>query len=155
MITIYEKRQLQLFELTLFYLLLVKFIFEIMMKFNKRYFLITSLLFLVEIFIALVVKDKFVRPYVGDYLVVILIYAMIKSFFKVRSIPLAVGVLLFAYGVEFSQYFNLINLLHLSQDKVAQNVMGNSFSWNDMIAYTLGILTVVFVEKLVFKSTRT
>lgn len=118
-------------------------------RFNKRYFLIATILFITEIIIALFVKDNFIRPYVGDYLVVILIYITIKSFVKTRSFALSVGVLVFAYMVEFSQYFNLIDLLHLSKDKLAQNVMGNSFAWNDMVAYTLGIITVVVGEKII------
>ena len=121
------------------------------MKFNSKYFLIAIFLFLIEIIIAIFVKDNFVRPYVGDYLVVILIYTTIRSIFKANTLPLSFGVLLFAYVVEFSQYFNLIGLLHLSNDKLAQNVMGNSFAWNDMIAYTLGIITVVLVEKIFYR----
>lgn len=118
------------------------------MKFNKRYFVIATLLFITEVIIALYVNDNFIRPYVGDYLVVILIYTAIRSIFKARTIPLSIGVLIFAYVVEFSQYFNLIGLLHLSKDKLAQNVMGNSFAWNDIMAYTLGIITVIFAEKI-------
>lgn len=121
------------------------------MKCNKRYFLIASLLFLIEVFIALFVKDRFVRPYVGDYLVVILIYTAIRSVFKARLFPLAIGVLIFAYAVEFLQYINLVGLLHLSKNKLAQIVIGNSFAWNDIIAYTLGIATVILIEKLCCK----
>lgn len=121
------------------------------MRFNKRFFFIASLLFITEVIIALYVKDNFVRPYVGDYLVIILIYTAIRSIFKVRKIPLAIGILIFAYVVEFSQYFNLIGLLHYSGDKFAQNILGSSFAWSDIIAYTLGIITVMNLEKLLCK----
>lgn len=117
------------------------------LTFNKTYFTIAILLFITEVIIALFVKDRFIRPYVGDYLVVILIFASIKSIFNIRALTLALGVLLFAYVIEFSQYFNLIGLLHLSADRLAQNVMGNSFSWSDMAAYTLGISTIIILKK--------
>ena len=51
-----------------------------MLRFQKRYFIITILLFVVEIFIAVFIYDQFVHPYVGDYLVVILIYCFLRSF---------------------------------------------------------------------------
>ena len=52
------------------------------LQFDKYYFFAALLLFLVELVIALYVKDNFVRPYLGDLLVVILIYCCLKSFWK-------------------------------------------------------------------------
>ena len=74
-----------------------------MFSFNLRYFLFASILFVAEVLIALFVRDKFVRPYFGDYLVVILIYCSIRAFIKVSPIKLAIGVLVFAYSVEVLQ----------------------------------------------------
>jgi len=45
------------------------------MKFNKKFFLLTVFLFIVELYIGFFVQDDFIRPYGGDFLVVILIYA--------------------------------------------------------------------------------
>ena len=50
---------------------------------NKRtaYLLATVLIFLLELFIALFVRDNFIRPYVGDILVVVLVYTCVRVFF--------------------------------------------------------------------------
>jgi hypothetical protein len=103
------------------------------------------LLFL-ELIIALYVKDEIIRPYGGDFLVVIFIYCFCRSFLVYPSNPLLFAVLLFAYGVEFSQYFNLIQSLGLSQNRLAQWVLGSSFSWLDMLAYTAGVVLIWIIE---------
>jgi hypothetical protein len=118
-----------------------------MLKFNKRYFLLTVVLFLIEVLIAAYINDAIIRPYVGDYLVVILLYCFVKSFFNLPVVPLAIGVLLFAYTIEILQYFNLVDRLGLRHSKLAVVVIGSSFEWIDLIAYTLGIATVIAIEK--------
>ena len=71
---------------------------------------------------------------------------MSVSYLKVLTA--AVGKLVFAYAIEASQYVQLISLLGLDQYKWARVVMGTSFSWWDMLMYTLGILCVLVVEHL-------
>lgn len=122
-----------------------------MLQFNKTYFGLTILLFAVEVFIALYVHDDFIRPYVGDVLVVMLIYCCIQSFLKVAVVPTAVFVLLFAIGVEILQYCNLVERLGLQDNKLARIVIGSSFEWMDMVCYTIGILIVLVTEKIIKK----
>lgn len=118
-----------------------------MLTFNSRYFLATVILFLVEIFIAVFVRDQFIRPYLGDFLVVIFLYCLVKSFLKISIITAAVSVLLFAYAIEILQYIDLIGFLNLQNSEVAKIVLGNHFDWEDIVAYTLGIIFVVSIEK--------
>lgn len=117
-----------------------------MIQFQKKYFLLAILLFLTEVAIALFVHDRIVRPYIGDVLVVILIYCFVRSFFNVPVIKLSIAVLLFAYLIEISQYYNFLTYLGLQDIKVARIVMGVSFEWIDMLCYTVGILIVIAVE---------
>jgi hypothetical protein len=118
-----------------------------MLTFNKKYFLIAFLLFVVEVLIAAYVNDAIIRPYVGDYLVVILLYCLVKTFFRLPVVPTAIGVLLFSYLIETLQYFNLVDHLGLRHIRLAVIVIGSSFEWIDLVAYTLGIATVIAVEK--------
>lgn len=111
----------------------------------------TLLLLVTEILIALFVHDRFVRPYVGDYLVVILLYCAVKSFFNWPVLPTAIAVLAFSYVIEALQYFNLVGRLGLQHNQLANTIIGNSFAWEDMVAYMLGIVTVVALEKLMAK----
>ncbi|MEP7230352.1 MAG: DUF2809 domain-containing protein [Ginsengibacter sp.] len=119
---------------------------NVFIHFKKKYFAIVLLIFFAEIFIALYVHDNIVRPYISDFLVVILIYCFIKSFLNISVWPLAISVLLFSYAVETSQYFNIIAKLGLKHSKLARIIIGTSFEWIDMIAYTAGIALVVFIE---------
>ena len=118
---------------------------------RKAYLGLTILLFLIEIFIALFVHDDWIRPYFGDVLVVILIYCFVQSILNASVYTVAIGVLLFSYLVEFTQYFKLIRMLGLQHSLIAKIIMGNTFAWTDMLAYTLGIGAVLFVEKIVLK----
>ena len=104
-------------------------------QFNKRYFLLFLLLFVIEILIALYVHDTIIRPYFGDVLVVILIYCFVLSFLIVSKIKTSICVLLFAFGIELTQYFNLVQHLGLQKCKLANVVMGNSFSVQDLACY--------------------
>jgi hypothetical protein len=118
------------------------------MKFNKKYFLLTLILFIVEILIALYIHDSFIRPYFGDVLVVILIYCFIKSFFDFPKIQTAIGVLLFAFFIEFLQYLDIVSTIGLEHNKLARIVIGTFFSWEDILCYVVGILIVLMVEKV-------
>ena len=118
-----------------------------MLTFSFRYFLFALILFLVEVFIALYLHDGFIRPYVGDYLVVILIYYAVRTFIKISPVKLAIGVLLFSYVIEVLQFFNIVDRLGLSNNKLAKTVIGYGFEWIDLLAYTLGVVTVLIMER--------
>ncbi len=98
-------------------------------------------IFVAEVLIATVFsRVVFVRAFVGDFLVVMLVYHVVKGFTLVRPRPLAVGVFLFACLVEGVQYFHPVDRLGLRHGSVLAIVMGNSFSWEDVLMYFLGCL---------------
>lgn len=119
-----------------------------MTTFNKKYFLAGIILFLVEVFIAIYVRDKFIRPYAGDFLVVMLLYCFLKSFLKISVAAAAISVLAFGYLIEALQYFKTIYLLGLENDRIMGIVLGSHFEWADLLAYTLRILTIFGIEKI-------
>ncbi|SFP81214.1 ribosomal maturation YjgA family protein [Parafilimonas terrae] len=118
-----------------------------MPRFQRRYFIIFVILLLIEVVIALFAHDNFIRPFFGDFLVVILIYCFIKSFFNTPLVITAIGVLLFSYLIEVLQYFNIVKMLGLQNTNLARVVIGTSFEWTDLIAYTLGIGLVILLDK--------
>jgi hypothetical protein len=117
------------------------------MQLNKTYLLTTILLLLTEIVIAKYVHDDFVRPFFGDFLVVILIYSFIKIFVKIPVLKAAILVLLFAFTIETLQYFRIVEVLGLAKNRFWSTVIGTAFSWGDMLAYTLGIGSIIVFEK--------
>ena len=122
-----------------------------MFCFNLRYLLVTLLLLVVEILIAAYVHDNFIRPYAGDFLVVILLYCFVKSFVKAPPLPVACGVLLFSFCIEALQYFQFLSWLGWQDYKLARIVLGSSFSPVDLLAYVLGTAMVLLIERITSK----
>lgn len=111
-----------------------------MFRFSPPYALLALLLFLVELAIALFVKDNLIRPFVGDLLVVVLLYCLAATFVQCRPWLLALGVLAFAWLIEWGQYFQLVTLLGLQDNRLARIVIGSTFDPLDLLAYSLGAL---------------
>lgn len=118
-----------------------------MLTFNRKYFFLTILIFIAEVLIALFVHDTIIRPYIGDVLVVILIYCFIKSFLQLPVLAVAVFVLLFSFGIEFLQYLNIVEKLGLQESKIARTVIGTSFACIDLVCYIAGIIIILIAEK--------
>ena len=119
-----------------------------MLRFNWPYFIAAIAIFIVEIMIALFITDRIIRPYIGDLLVVILMYCFIRAFLRFSVAATAILVLLFAYAVEWLQYLNLLKMLGMQKSKWANIVLGNQFEWIDLVAYILGAGIVLMVEKI-------
>ena len=116
-------------------------------KQSKWYLLITICLLFIEIAIALFVKDKIIRPYIGDLLVVILIYAFVKIWISNREILVAICVFVFACFIEFLQYFHIVEVLGLGDNKVATVIIGSKFNTLDIVMYLMGTIAVIVTEK--------
>src|SRR5688500_18670850 len=92
--------------------------------FNKNYFILAVFIFVIEVLIAMYVKDRIIRPYVGDVLVVIMIYCFVRSFFNAPIFKVALGVLIFAFTIETLQYIRVVHVLGLQRSKLARTVIG-------------------------------
>jgi hypothetical protein len=101
-------------------------------KLSPGYLLLTIFLLIGEVFIGLYMHDAIIRPFGGDFLVVILIYCFVKSFFNTPVLITCICVLLFAYAVEISQYFHLVYVLGWGNSRLAMTLMGTSFSVVDL-----------------------
>lgn len=118
-----------------------------------KYLLITIVLLLTELCIALFVKDSFIRPFFGDFLATILVYTGLMAFFSKRHFfEIAIISLLFSYFIEILQYFRLVHVTGLSKYKVLSVVLGTSFSWWDMLAYTAGFIFILICESYTQKT---
>ncbi len=101
-----------------------------------------------EVLIALFVRDGFIRPYVGDVLVVMFIFFAIRSIWPVDTMPLAIGVLCFAVAVEATQALGLIRLLGWSDNTLAMVVLGNTFQWGDLFCYLIGCIVSLCIVRI-------
>ena len=116
---------------------------------NPKYLKLTFLLLAIEIIIAVYVHDSFVRPFFGDFLAVIFVYCGLRIFME-NSIKTAIGSLGIAYLIETLQYFKFIEITGLIKYKVLAILIGNSFSWYDILAYTLVFMAILLVAYFSF-----
>ena len=117
------------------------------MKKRLWYVLATLLLIAVEVCIALFVHDKIIRPYIGDVLVVIVLYTFMRIFLPEKHIRLPLWIFLFAVGVECLQFIHITDLLNVS-NRFLRILIGSSFDVKDIICYAVGCgLTGIFEYK--------
>lgn len=108
---------------------------------------IFCLLFVIEALIALYVRDRFLRPYVGDMLVVALLYFLVRVLFPEGLKRLPLWIFLFAAAVEVSQYFHLADLLGVGHIPAARIILGATFDLKDIACYGAGCLLLALAEK--------
>lgn len=79
-----------------------------------------------------------VRKYIGDVLVVILLYCMIRIFTK--ALPKTLPLWMFGVGciAEIMQYFHLSDRLGFERDSLPAILIGTSASWWDIVSYAVG-----------------
>lgn len=118
------------------------------MKIKVGYLLTSLALLFTEIIIALFVNDEIVRPYVGDILVVILIYTLIRSFSKTKIMYLPLFLLAFACTVELSQYYGLVNFLDMQDNIFVATILGTSYSLVDILCYFIAMILLLVCEKI-------
>lgn len=105
-------------------------------------------LFVLEVLIATVwARVPVVRADLGDYFVVLLIYAAAKTVRPFRATPLAVGVFGLGVLVECAQYFSLADRLGLARGGVGSIVIGNTFGVSDLWMYAAGALTAWVIDR--------
>ena len=120
---------------------------------NKRiaYGIAAAILLITEVLIALYVHDSFIRPYIGDVLVVIVIYTFIRIFIPERCRLLPLWVFLFAVGVEMLQFVHIVELLGLKDNRFFSLLVGSVFDIKDIICYAAGCLLLggyeLFIQK--------
>lgn len=117
------------------------------MRFDRGYAALTCALLVTEILIALFVRDAIVRPYVGDALAVVLVYAGLRTVTRLGVLPAVALALLTAIVIEFGQYFHLLDHIGLSDHRWARIILGSGFDPQDFVAYAVGALSVVLAER--------
>jgi hypothetical protein len=59
---------------------------------------------------------------------------------------MALIVLLIAFIIEFLQHTPFLEILNLQDNTIAKIVLGSTFNVSDLIAYTLGVLSIIIAE---------
>jgi hypothetical protein len=89
----------------------------------------------------------FVRGFVSDWLIVQLIYLVARFWVPDRRrYQLAAAIFLLGVVVELIQA-----LVTLPQNLVAELTIGSTFDLLDILAYALGVITVLLIERAISK----
>lgn len=118
-----------------------------MNKKRFKYLIGFIITFLLEVLIAIYAHDNFIRPYIGDVLVIICLYLFLKIVFLNRQKYLSLFVFIFAVFVEILQYFNIMKILSVG-NKYISIILGGTFDIKDIICYLIGFIIIIIVEKL-------
>jgi hypothetical protein len=118
-----------------------------MLRFNPVYFFLALALVGIDILIVAFLHDAVIRPYGGDLLWSIFLYCLVRCFVNRPVMPIAIIVLLFCYTEEILQYFHLADRLGFTKPSLMRTLIGTSFTWVDILCYTLGIGMVLILER--------
>ena len=115
------------------------------------YLLIFLFLLGVEIAIATYLKTGFIRAYLGDLLVVILLYCLLMSILKPSVKTGLILTLAIAFAIELLQLIDLTRFFPQEYKQLATLVLGSHFSWLDLLMYVLGIVVAGITELVLHK----
>lgn len=118
-------------------------------KLRIIYAVIFIAVLITEICIALFIHDDFIRPYVGDVLVTVLICSFLRIFIPKGAKLLPAYVFIFAALVEIAQYFDIVKLLGLQDNKILSTLIGRTFSLLDLLCYAIGCVLFFVTESII------
>ncbi len=110
------------------------------------YLIAFIILFVIEVLIAMYVHDEFIRPYVGDLLVVALVYCFARIFIPTGIKRMTLYVFIFAVTIETLQYFRVAELLGVVDNTFFRVVLGSVFDLKDIVCYGIGCLIIRISE---------
>ncbi|MFD1063329.1 DUF2809 domain-containing protein [Winogradskyella litorisediminis] len=116
------------------------------LKLNINYLAFATAVFVVEVCIATFLKSGFIRHTFGDYLVVFLLYYCIRGLSSLGVWRSAILVLIISFLIEFLQLTTVLEVFNLDNNTLAKLIFGTSFQFMDLMAYTAGIITILFIE---------
>ena len=109
--------------------------------------LISLLLLGTEILIGLF-GQGWVRIYLGDILVVILLYTIVRTIIPNKKTPWFIipgVILIFAFAVEFLQLWGFCDRFGITNE-LLRIIIGTGFSTIDLICYLIGIIPCFIAE---------
>lgn len=117
------------------------------MKKRAVYFLCFLVLLAAECLIGAFVRDAFIRPFVGDVLVTVLLCCLVRIFRPDGSRLLPVWVFGFSGAAECAQLLDLPARLGL-EETVLATAMGSTFDWKDLPCYAIGCVLFALAEHI-------
>ena len=114
------------------------------MKARLPYIIGFVLLVAVEVCIGVFYFSFFIRAYIGDVIIVWVLYCLFRSFVPKRfnSYGIAVGILIFSFAVEFLQKAHIADILGV-ENKLLRIIIGTSYATEDLWCYVAGTAVTI------------
>ena len=109
------------------------------------------LLVAAEVCIGVFYFNFFIRAYIGDVIIVWVLYCLFRSFVpkKFNSYAVALGILAFSFAVEFLQKAHIADVLGV-KNELLRIIIGTSYAAEDLWCYAAGT-AVTIAEIWLFK----
>lgn len=101
-----------------------------------------------EIFIAIYARGGFIRYYLGDVLVAVMLYAFGRAAFRLPPKILVLAVFALSLVIETAQYFKVLEILGV-QNSTLRIIFGGTFDWTDIICYAIGCVLAYASENFI------
>ena len=120
-----------------------------MTRLRIKYFLLIGVI----IILGLLSRRFTVFPmWIGDVLWATMVYFMVRFFFvRPPIIRIALISIIISYAIEFSQLYKAEWIDSLRNTFLGQKILGDTFFWGDLLAYTAGILLGVVIDIFITK----
>ena len=120
-----------------------------MWKKRLTYLLLFFLIVCVEVAIALLIQDQWIRPYGGDILAAAALYCLVRVFVPKRYKWFPLCVFLVAVAVEVLQLIDILSLLRL-ESSFLYILLGGTFDWIDILCYSIGCGISWLMETMIY-----
>lgn len=118
---------------------------------KRLIFGVTSvLLLIIEIIIGIYAKG-WIRGYLGDVLVVILIYTIFRTIIPYKPgkwYILPSAILVFSFSVELLQLWGFCDKFGIT-NRLLRIIIGTGFSIADLLCYTIGVIPCYITEYMI------
>lgn len=105
------------------------------------------LLLCAEIAIGMFVQDAFVRPYVGDILIIVLLCCLVRIAVPKKPVCLGLYMIFVGAAAELLQLIHLDRLLH-AEGTLLGVILGSTFDIMDLFCYAAGGVLFFLAERL-------
>ena len=115
---------------------------------NKRikYLIIFIIIFMVEVFIGAYSHSGIIRNYVGDILVIPVMYFFIRIIYPKRIRKLPYILFLFAVIVEILQYMKINNILGIEGSSLLGILLGSTGDIKDILCYFIWTIIIIIID---------
>ena len=121
-----------------------------MMKKRLLYGIASGILLIIEVIIGLY-AHSWIRNYLGDVLVVILLYTLYRTIipeWPTKWYVLPTIILIFAFVVEFLQLWGFCDRFGIT-NRLLRIIIGTGFSVEDLVSYAVGSIPCYTTEYIV------